>query len=99
MTCRVDCFRPKLIRDLVLIKHCSCGLNESSIFPLNNSILLRGIWNRELVTNALFIKIFLYVGVLKFGAIVASHFLDLGLKFILSSSCKLLESFLHYTFI
>ncbi|PVH66206.1 hypothetical protein PAHAL_1G178200 [Panicum hallii] len=55
MTCRVDCFRPKLIRDLVFIKHCPCGFNESSIFPFNNSILLWSIWNGEFMTNALFI--------------------------------------------
>ena len=81
MTRRVDYVRPKLIRDLVLIKYCSCGFNESSILPLNNSILL-SIWNRELVTNSFFIKIFFYVGVLEFGAIVTSYFLDLGLKLI-----------------
>jgi hypothetical protein len=32
ITSRVDCSRPKTIRSLVLIKHGSCGFNESSIF-------------------------------------------------------------------
>src|SRR6185437_13432963 len=98
MTRRIDCFRPKLIRDLVFIKHCSCGFYESSILPLNNSILLRCVWYRELMTNSFFIMIFFYVGVLEFGAIVTSYFLDLGFKLVLGSFCKFLECFLCYTF-
>ena len=99
MTCHIDCFRPKLIRDLVFIKHCSCGFYESSILPLNNSILLRCVWYQEFMTNSFFIKIFFYVGVLELGAIVASYSLDLGFKLILGSFCKFLEGFLYYTFV
>jgi len=99
MTCRIDCLRPKLIRDLVFIKHSSCGFYEGPILPLNNSILSRCIWNRELMANSLFIKIFFYVDVLELGAIVASCSLDLGFKLILGSFCKFLEGLLYYTFV
>jgi hypothetical protein len=40
MTSRVDCFRPKTIRSLVVMKHGSCGFNESPILPLHYPIFL-----------------------------------------------------------
>jgi len=51
------------------------------------------------MTNSFFIKILFYVGVLEFGAIVTSYFLDLGFKLVLGSFCKFLECFLYYTFV
>jgi hypothetical protein len=65
MTSRVDCFHPKTIRSLLLIKHGSCGFNESSILPLHYPILLWSVWDGELMTNTFFIKTLLNVGVLE----------------------------------
>jgi len=47
MTRHVDCFGPKDIRSLVLIKHGSCGFYQGSILPLHNAILLRSVWSGE----------------------------------------------------
>jgi hypothetical protein len=51
------------------------------------------------VLDSFFIKKFFNIGVLKLHAIVTSHFLNFQLKFILSSSNKLLDYLLHFTFI
>jgi hypothetical protein len=76
MTSRVDCFRPKTIRSLVLINHGSCGFNESSILPLYNPILLWSVWDVELMTNAfLFLLLF-------FNSISYFTFISLFLLFI-----------------
>ena len=42
MTSGVDCFGPIVVQSLVLIKHCSCHVNECSILPLNHPILFEG---------------------------------------------------------
>ena len=99
MTRRVDCFGPKTIRSLVLIKHGSCGFNQCPILPLHNAILLWCIWSGELMLDSFFIKIFLNIGVSKFRAIVTSNILDLQLKFILSSSNEFLDNPLYFAFI
>jgi len=66
MTRRVDCFGPKTIRSLVLIKHGSCGFNQCPILPLHYTILLRGIWSGEFKLDPFFIKKFLNIGVSEF---------------------------------
>jgi hypothetical protein len=76
MTGGVDCFGPIVVRSLILIKHCSCHVNESAILPLHHPILLRSVWSQEFMLDALFIKKLFNVGVAKFGAIVTSHLLD-----------------------
>jgi hypothetical protein len=83
MTSCVDCFHLKTIRSLVLIKHGSCGFNETSILPLHYPILLWSIWDGELVANA----------------IVTSYSLDLHIKFILGSYGKLLEYFMNFALV
>ena len=99
MASGVDCFGPKTIQGLVLIKHGSCGFNQCPILPLHNAILLWCIWSGELMLDSFFIKIFLNIGVSEFGAIVTSNILDLQLKFILSSSNEFLDNFLNFTFV
>src|SRR5688572_14520404 len=99
MACRIDHFRPKLIRCLVLIKHCSCGINESSILSLHNPILLWSVWDGEYMINIYLVKILFNVGVLELGAIVTSYSLDLHFKLILCSCCKLLEYPMNFTLV
>ena len=92
MTRRVDCFGPKAIWSLVLIKHGSCGFNQCPILPLHNSILLSCIWSGEFMLDPFFIKKFLNIGVSEFRAIVTSNILDFQLKFILSPSNEFLDN-------
>ena len=82
MASGVDCFGPKTIRSLVLIKHGSCGFNQCPIIPLHNAILLWSIWSVEFMLDSFFIKIFLNIGVSEFRAIVTSNILDLQFKII-----------------
>jgi hypothetical protein len=44
MTCRVERLDPKPIESLVLIKHDSYHLYESSILPFSHPILLSSVW-------------------------------------------------------
>jgi hypothetical protein len=99
MANHIDCFAPKDIRSLVLIKHCSCGFNRCPILPLYNTILLRCVWSGELMLDSFFIKKFFNIGVPEFRTIVTPYVLDLQLIFILSSSNELLDYSLRLTFI
>jgi hypothetical protein len=72
----VNRFRPKLIWCLVLIKHGPCNVQWSSILPLHNTILLRCVWRRELMLDALLLKKSLNLGVLELCSIVASNLFD-----------------------
>ena len=99
MTRRVDCFGPKAIRSLVLIKHGSCGFNQCPILPLHYTISLRGIWSGGFMLDPFFIKKFLNIGVSEFRAIVTSNILDLQLIFILGSSNEFLDNSFDFTFI
>src|SRR3954466_1046886 len=73
----VDCFNPPHERRVVFSKHRSSHLDEDSVLPFNDAILLRSVWSRELMSDAHFIEEFLYAGVPEFGAVVASNVLDL----------------------
>ena len=73
----INSFRPELSWCLVLIEHCSSHLNESSVLALNDAILLRCVWSRELMCDAQCIKISVEAGVLEFIAVVTSDVLDL----------------------
>ena len=99
MASGVDCFGPKAIRGRILIKHGCCGLNQDSILPLHNAILLWNIWSGEFMLDSFFIKKLLNIGVSEFQAIVTSNILDLQLKFILNSSNEFLDNFLNFTFV
>jgi hypothetical protein len=52
----VDCFRPKLVQSLVLIKHGPRHVKWSSILPLHYTILLWCVGRRELMLDALILK-------------------------------------------
>jgi len=99
MASGVDCFGPKAIRSLVLIKHSSCGFNQGSILPLHNAILLRSVWSGEFILDSLFIKKFFNICISKFRAIVTFNMLDLQLILILSSSYEFLDYPLSFTLI
>jgi hypothetical protein len=88
MTHRVDRLRPKLVRDLIFIKHISYHLNESTVLSFGHAILLRSIRGRKLMLDAFFIKKVFYLSVLEFGAVVTSYLLFFGIKFILCPSQK-----------
>jgi hypothetical protein len=81
----VNRLRPKLIRCLVLIKHGPCHIQESSILPLDNTILLRCIWRIELMLDSLLKKSF-NLRVLELGSIIVSNLLDSQSELILSLS-------------
>jgi len=83
----------------VVLASVNSYFNEHPALPLHNNILSWSVWNRELMLDALFIKESFNVGIPKLRLIVTSHFLDLQITFILSSSCKLLEDLLGFTFI
>jgi hypothetical protein len=85
MTYRVERLGPKLVGSLVLIKHGSCHLYESSILPFGHHILLRSVGGEKLMFDTLFIKIIFHLSVLKLGAIVTSNSLDFSIKFTLCS--------------
>src|SRR3954463_11509580 len=73
----VDCFIPPIYRRVVFSKHRSSHLDEGSVLPFNDAILLRSVWSRELMSDAHLIEEFPYARVHEFGAIVASNVLDL----------------------
>jgi hypothetical protein len=50
MASRADCFGPKNIRSLVLIKHGSCSFNQYPILSLHDAILL-SVWSGELTID------------------------------------------------
>src|ERR1041384_3958991 len=77
VACSIDCFGPPHKRCIVLSKHRSSHLDEGPVLPFNDTILLRSIWRRELMSDAHLIEELLYAGILEFGAIVASNVLDL----------------------
>ena len=66
MASGVDCFGPKAIRGLVLIKYGSCGFNQGSILSLHNAILLRSVWSGEFMHDSFFIKKFFNICIAKF---------------------------------
>ena len=73
----IDCFSPPHKRCVVLSKHRSSHLEEGPVLSFTDSILLRSVWSRELMSDAHLIEEFLYASVLEFGAVVASNMLDL----------------------
>ena len=77
MASGVDCFGPKTIRGLVLIKHGSCGFNQGPILPFHNAILLWSVRSKEFMLDSFFIKKFFNICISKFQAIVTSNILGL----------------------
>jgi hypothetical protein len=83
MTCRVDHLGRKLVGILVLIKHGSYHLYESSILSFGHLILLMSVGDRKLMFDTFFINIIFHLSVLELGDIVTSNSFDFGIKFIL----------------
>src|SRR3954465_14321360 len=73
----IDCFSPPSDVGVGFSKHRSSHLDEGSVLPFNDAILLRSVWSRELMSDAHLIEEFLYARVLEFGAVVGSNVLDL----------------------
>src|SRR3954465_672115 len=73
----VDCFSPPPKRSVVFSKHRSSHLDEGSVLPFKDAILLRSVWCRELMSDAHLIEEFLYARVLEFGVVVSSNVLNL----------------------
>src|SRR3954470_9249930 len=87
----IDCFSPPPKRCVVLSKHRSSHLDEGSVLPFDDAILLRSVWSRELMSDAHLIEVFLYAGVLEFGVVVASNMLDLQAVVVHDALGKALE--------
>src|SRR3954465_4781671 len=84
MTRGVDGFGPKLVRRLVLIKHCPCHLNKSPILALHNTILLRSIGRGILMFDPLITQELIHCIILELGTIVTSNSHNITLMLTLS---------------
>ena len=99
MACSINGFRPELPWSLVLIKHGSSHLNESSVLALHDAILLRCVWSRELMCDAQCIKISVEAGVLEFCAVVTSDVLDLDAIVHHGTIGEAFEDILHFSLV
>src|SRR3954467_3506709 len=77
MASSVDCFGPEPDWGLVFSKHCSGHLNESTILPFNNTILLRCVSCREFMSEAIFLKKIFNMSIFEFCPIITSDMLQL----------------------
>ena len=80
----VHSFRPKPLGRLELSKHCSCQVDKRHVLPLYHTVLLWCVGSRELVLDAFFLEILLYLQILELRLVVASYLFHLELKFVLS---------------
>jgi hypothetical protein len=92
ITRRIDSFRPKSLRCVIIIYHCSCESNQGLVLAFNNSILLRGVGGGEFMLDILFVTPIFNVHILELGVIVTLNLHNLRVVFSLSSSCKSLIS-------
>ena len=77
VACSVNCLRLEVMGSLVFIKHSARHLDEGSVLALHDSILLRNVGSRELMSDTKFIKIVVEACVLELSAIVTPDVLDL----------------------
>ena len=83
MTCRMDCFPPKVLSNILSMDHNSSHFLNNSIFPLDHSILLRSYRRSEfLLYTMLSTKIF-NTRILKFFAMITTDLFDETILFIL----------------
>jgi hypothetical protein len=94
----VNRLHPKPIRCLVLIKHGPCHIQESSIFSLHNTVLLRCVWRRELMLDALLLKKSFNLRVLELRSSVACNLFDSQSELILSPFQESLQGLLGLRF-
>src|SRR3954469_8793662 len=73
----VDSFGPEPNWGLIFSKHSSGHLNNSTILPFNNTILLRCIGSREFMSEAIIIKKIFDVSIFEFSSIITSDMLQL----------------------
>ena len=99
MAFSINSFRPELPWSLVLIKHRSSHLDESSVLALHDAILLRCIWSRELMSDAQCIKINVEASVLELSSIVTPDVLDLEAIIHHGPICEASEDILHFSLI
>ena len=78
--CSVDYFRPEATRSLIFFKHSSCHFNQSPVLSFDDTILLRSIRSRQLVSNTKFIKIIIKTSVFELGSIITLDVFDLDAK-------------------
>src|SRR3954466_13271781 len=76
MTSYVNCFSPEPDGSLVFSKHGSGHFNKSSILPFNDTILLRCIGSRELMSKSMIIKKIFNMSVFEFSSIITSDMLQ-----------------------
>jgi hypothetical protein len=88
----VNRLRPKPIRCLVLIKHGPRHIQESSILPLQNTILLRCVGRRGLMLDAILLKKSFNLRVRELRSIVASNLLNSQSELILTCLKNFLTS-------
>jgi hypothetical protein len=82
--------RPKLIRCLVFLKHGTRHIHKISIIPFHNTILLRCVWRRELMLDALLLKNSFNLRILELCSIVAFNLSYSQSELIFSSSQEFL---------
>src|ERR1041385_4576373 len=91
VACSVDCFSPPLEWSIVLSQHRASHLDEGSVLPLNNSILLRSVGRREFMCDSQVIEEFFHTEVLELSAVVTSNVLDLQVVVVHDSQGEALE--------
>jgi hypothetical protein len=96
VACSINCFRPPSMRGLVFIKHSARHLDEGSVLALHDSILLRRVRSRELMSDTKFIKIVVEAYVLELSAIVTPDVLDLEIIIRHGPSGELPEDILYF---
>jgi hypothetical protein len=77
MASHIHGFQPKLLWRLVFSQHSSCHVNECSIPPPHQAILLWSVGGGELMFDAFLLKVLFYLKVLQFRSIVAPYLLHL----------------------
>src|ERR1700732_324695 len=82
IACTINSLRPKILRQVILTQHGSCHFLKSPIFPLNNSILLRGPRSREIVSDSMHIIILMEVLIGKLSAIITPKTYQFHTQFI-----------------
>src|ERR1041385_2953800 len=76
MACSVNSFSPPPEWSIVLSQYRASHLDEGSVLPLNNSILLRSVRCREFMNDSHVNEEFFHTEVVDLSVVVASNVLD-----------------------
>ena len=90
--------QPRISWQPFIMQQTPCHFHKCSIFPLNNSILLRGIRCCKLVLNACILTKFVKFLWGVFSSIIRPHHLHFTFTLIFSPSFKLLEDVSNFRF-